>query len=79
MVNQLHKLTMAAVALAVCGIAIADEDDEQPDEEFLEYLGMWEDEDDSWLLVSADTELKSDDANDPLPRDEDATEKDDES
>jgi len=77
--NHLYKWILAAAALAAWSIALADEGEEQPDEEFLEFLGMWEDEDDSWLLASADTELKSDDVNDPLPRDEDATEKDDES
>jgi len=74
-----YKLSAAILLLLVCGTAAADEDEQQLDAEFLEYLATWEDEDDSWLVVSIDTELESDEVNDPDPGDTDATENEDES
>ncbi len=63
------------------GIGLAD--DEQPDVEFLEYLGSWEESDEDWLLFSgleseamAAEEKKR---NDPAPDSEKSTESDDES
>ena len=79
MARRNYKLTAATLLLLVCGAAAAGEEEEQPDAEFLEYLAMWEDEDDNWLVVSADAELESEDLNDPGPEDKDATEKEDES
>ena len=61
-----------------CGLALA-EDEEVPDEEFLEYLGFWEESDEDWLLfdepITADVEKRSD----PVPEGEESTEKTDES
>jgi len=54
-------------------------DDEIPDAEFLEYLGLWAESDEDWLLfirpVAADTEERTD----PAPEGEESTEKTDES
>ncbi len=58
-------------------------DDEQPDMEFLEYLGSWEESDEDWLLfngpdieaVAAEEKKRSD----PAPDSEESTESDDES
>jgi len=63
------------------GVVIAD--DEQPDMEFLEYLGSWEESDEDWLLF-AGTESEAVAAeqkkrNDPAPDGEESTESDDES
>ena len=63
------------------GVAVAD--NEQPDMEFLEYLGSWEETDEDWLLfagpemeaVAADDKKRSD----PAPDGEESTESDDES
>jgi len=33
-------------------IALADDEDELPDLEFLEYLGSWEESDEDWLLFN---------------------------
>jgi hypothetical protein len=64
--------------LMVCGFAFA-ADEEIPDEEFLEYLGYWEESDEDWLLlndpVTADVEERSD----PVPQGEESTETNDES
>ncbi len=67
--------------LGCSGVVAAD--DEQPDMEFLEYLGSWEESDEDWLLfhrpegeaVVADEKKRSD----PVPDGEESTESDDES
>ena len=72
------------LALVVCGLclgtaAYATEELEPLDAEFLEYLGMWEESDEEWLLhdetMAADLEERSD----PVPEGEESTEKTDES
>lgn len=63
------------------GVVVAD--DEQPDMEFLEYLGSWEESDEDWLLfdrrdeeaVAADERKRSD----PAPAGKESMESDDES
>jgi hypothetical protein len=62
------------------GVVIAE--DEQPDMEFLEYLGSWEESDEDWLLfnvrdeaVVADEKERSD----PALTGKESTESDDES
>ena len=67
--------------LGCSGVVLAD--DEQPDMEFLEYLGSWEESDEDWLLfhvpeseaVAADEKKRSD----PAPAGKESTESDDES
>lgn len=62
------------------GVVMAD--DEQPDMEFLEYLGSWEESDEDWLLfdlrdgdaVLADEKQRID----PAPEGKESTESDDE-
>jgi hypothetical protein len=72
------------LALVVCGLCLgtaahASEEMEAPDAEFLEYLGMWEESDEEWLLhdetVAADLEERSE----PVPEGEESTEQKDES
>lgn len=64
--------------LLACSLVLA-ADEEAPDMEFLEYLGLWEESDADWLIfdlpVTADTEERSD----PAPEGEESTEKTDES
>lgn len=66
--------------LIICGLALA-ADAEAPEIEFLEYLGMWEESDDEWLVFAeADTvAVDSDERIDPVPEGKESTEKDDES
>ncbi len=78
-----HMLSVAVLwGLFGCsGVVIAD--DEQPNMEFLEYLGSWEESDEDWLLF-AGTEIEAVAAeqkkrNDPAPDGEESTESDDES
>jgi len=65
--------------LVLCsGVAHAADEEEVPDLEFLEYLGIWEETDEEWLLLDktmiADNEKRSD----PAPEGEESMEKDDE-
>ena len=67
--------------LGYSGLGLAD--DEQPDMEFLEYLGSWQESDEDWLLfngpeseaVAADEEKRSD----LVPAGKEPTESEDES
>lgn len=66
--------------LIACGVTLA-ADGELPEMEFLEYLGMWEESDEEWL-VFADGEnasAESDERIDPAPQGEESMENDDES
>jgi len=78
-----YVLGVAVVwGLIGCSGAVA-ADDEQPDVEFLEYLGSWNESDEDWLLfdeaeskaVAADGRERSD----PASAGEESTESDDES
>ena len=66
---------------ACASVAVAD--NEQPDMEFLEYLGSWEGSEEDWLLFSGpESEAAVADEkkrNDPAPHGEESTESDDES
>ena len=68
--------------LMVCSLVVA-ADEELPEIEFIEYLGLWEDSDEDWVLFSdsfnADKRAKNEERSDPAPEGEESTEKDDES
>lgn len=71
------------VLLLACGLclgtaALAGED-EAPDGEFLEYLGMWEESDEEWLLHEEMAEAAAEQRTDPAPEGEESTETEDES
>lgn len=79
----------AAVKALTCGIALctsvsslADtsvEEDEIPDADFLEYLGIWEESDDEWLLLEEEEVAGIEERIDPVPKGEESTEIEDES
>ena len=71
--NALLCLVFVAV-----GTALAAEVQE-PDMEFLEYLGLWEESDEEWLMVDHQINLESEERIDPVPEGEESTEDDDES
>jgi hypothetical protein len=75
---SVKKAILLGSLLMGCGLVLA-ADDEIPDAEFLEYLGLWEESDEDWLIfdepITADTEERSD----PVPEGEESTEKNDES
>ncbi len=75
-----RKVWLAALLLGTAGVVAADE--ELPDVEFLEYLGMWEESDDEWLALADDEALlaaDSEERTDPAPEGEESRENDDES
>ncbi len=75
------KLAVLWGLLGCTGIVAAD-DDVMPDMEFLEYLGSWEESDEDWVLFSeAEAAQLASEAKqaDPVSKDEESVEIDDES
>lgn len=64
--------------LAGAGSVVLAADAEEPDMEFLEYLGQWEESDEEWVMIDQQMRLESDERTDPAPQGEESTEKDDE-
>jgi len=75
------------IALVVCGLcfgtATMAEEEPLPEVEFLEYLGMWEESDEDWLLLenmqAAEATTDNDERSDPVPEGKESTETNDES
>ena len=80
-----HSETALGIAviggLFVCSVPAMAADDEQPDMEFLEYLGSWEESDEDWLVLSdAVQELASEqERTDPAPDGDESVEQQNES
>ena len=75
-----RKIWLTALLLGTAGMVAADE--ELPDMEFLEYLGMWEESDEEWLALADEDALLAADSEeriDPAPEGEESQENDDES
>jgi len=77
--------TIALVACGLClgSVALADDEQQAPDAEFLEYLGMWQETDEGWKLPDnlqvADDTTDEDERSDPVPESEEPAEMKDES
>ena len=70
---------LCGAALCVSPIVFAETEDEDiPEMDFLEYLGMWEESDEDWQLLDEDTVAENDERSDPVPEGEASTEKEDE-
>ncbi len=69
---------MCGLLLVGSGVVCAAEE-EVPDIEFLEYLGMWEESDEDWLLLEGTMAAEAEEGSDPAPQGEESTEEDDES
>jgi len=66
--------------LVLCsGASALAEDEEVPDMEFLEYLGMWEESDEDWVIVNDAITAVNEERSDPVPEGEESMEKEDES
>ena len=65
-------------SMAAMVILLAAED-EEPEMEFLEYLGLWEESDEEWLMVEQQLNAESEQRIDPVPEGEESMEDDDES
>ena len=72
-----HAALASALVLS-CGLLLAEEL-EQPDAEFLEYLGLWEESDEEWLIFEETVVADTDERSDPAPEGEESTETEDES
>lgn len=75
--DALRWLTYTALLFA--SVDALAEDEELPDIEFLEYLGMWEESDADWLLLEDDAVADSKERSEPVPEGEASTETEDES
>jgi len=74
-----HGLSVMVCGLLLCGgIAVAEEEDE-PDMEFLEYLGMWEESDEDWQIFEETMAVDNEERSDPVAEAEESMEKEDES
>ena len=66
-------------ALLLVGGLAQSAGDELPDEDFLEYLGLWEESDEDWLIFDEPTTAENVERIDPSPDGEESTETEDES
>ena len=75
-----RRVISRALLWMMCGVAstVLAADADEPDMEFLEYLGLWEESDEEWLIIDRQISLESDERSDPAPKGEESTEKDDE-
>ena len=71
------------VILLACGLSLGTaavaEEESVPDAEFIEYLGMWQETDEEWLLYEEAQTTELDKRSDPVPKGEESTETNDES
>jgi hypothetical protein len=74
----MRRALLCAVALCSSLFAVA-ADDEAPDSDFLEYLGMWEESDEDWVIIDGVTAAATEERSDPVPEGEELQEIDDES
>jgi hypothetical protein len=75
--SQILRVLVACGLIGHCGALAADED-ELPDIEFLEYLGSWDESDADWQVVSEVDRIREqvskDERTDPAPDGEESTE-----
>ena len=69
---------LSALMLFSCSLVLA-ADDEIPDVEFLEYLGMWQASDEDWMLFNESVAADADRRSDPVPQGKESLETRDES
>jgi hypothetical protein len=75
---SVSKSALLGSLLLGCSLVLA-ADDEVPDAEFLEYLGLWEESDEDWLIFDEPITAEVEERSDPVPEGEEATENTDES
>jgi len=73
-----RKTALLGSMLLGCSLVLA-ADDEVPDAEFLEYLGLWEESDEDWLIFDEPITADAEERSDPVPEGEESTETKDES
>ena len=62
-----------------CGSLVLAADDEIPEMDFVEYLGMWDGSDEDWLILDEPTAAGTDERTEPVPKGDVSAEKVDES
>ena len=67
---MVKRLLLAGCGLCLALVTLAEDTEEAPDAAFLEYLGMWEETDEDWLLL-AEMEEEAEDEESPENDDED--------
>lgn len=75
------RAILPGLLLGACSLVLA-ADEEIPEIDFIEYLGMWEESDDVWLALDDSDEhvaADSDERIDPVPERTESMETDDES
>lgn len=72
------RCLMCTALLCASATATAEEA-ELPDMDFLEYLGMWEESDEDWLLLEDDAVVDNEKRIEPVPEGEESMETEDES
>ncbi len=78
MAMSASRAALAGSLLLFCGPVLA-ADEELPTAEFLEYLGLWEESDEEWLIFADNDKADGEERSDPVPQGEESTENDDES
>ena len=63
--HTLEALT-CTILLGSSGVVCAEEES-TPDMEFLEYLGMWEESDEDWLILDEALTAGNEERSDPVP------------
>jgi hypothetical protein len=78
--NSELRTLLCSLLLGMSGIAVAQtEQEDGPDMAFLEYLGLWEESDEDWLLIEEEVVAENDERSDPVPEREESVETEDES
>ena len=72
------RQALLLLALGAASTAPAAET-EEPEMEFVEYLGLWEETDEEWLMIEHQMNLESGERIDPVPEGQESREDDDES
>jgi hypothetical protein len=78
MAMSVKKTALLSSLLMGCSLVLA-ADDEIPDVDFLEYLGLWEESDEDWLIFDEPITADAEERSDPVPQGEESTETNDES
>ena len=78
MAMSVKKTALLGSLLMGCSLVLA-ADDEIPDVDFLEYLGLWEESDEDWLIFDEPITADAEERSDPVPQGEESTETNDES
>ena len=78
--NSELRTLLCSLMLSMSGIAVAQtEEEDGPDMAFLEYLGLWEESDEDWLLIEEGVVAENGERSDPVPEREESVETEDES